>query len=298
MSLKDDINELTAMNFFEAAYYSEANHGGPNLQRLGFLQPVSWPEVPHVEPDYFLIHPAERYCLILDAKSGHVEPKDAEQAKSYRRLEVYEVSDACAKIAKSMGVRNPDVTSFDVCFQYYAHMLEDENAQKYARAEDLAAVAKEATIVAVDSDKRRWVTSTRNARPLTFAKLNEAARIGIPLPKDPPMNRRLTKNPSYELLAWAIADWVSSLRFRRASVQVSAERVRNELLGSQRSVTLTRISSVLEKLREGSFCRMPHQETKGFLAEYSFDTPERLISDLINPLFAGKTLDEIVSNRA
>ncbi len=298
MSLKDDINELTAMNFFEAAYYSEANHGGPNLERLGFLQPVAWPEVPHVEPDYLLIHPARKYCLIVDTKSGHVETRDVRQAKDYRTMDVYKVSDACRKIAKSMGVRNVDVTSFDVCFQYYAHMLAGDNPAHYAASEDLPAIAKYATIVAVDNTTRMWQTSEVNERSLSIVEFDQAFHQGVPLPKDPPMLRRVTKNPSYELLAWAIADWVSGLRFRRMSVQVSAQRIRDELLGSHRWVTLRKIQNVLDRLRDGQFCHLPRQDAKGFITEYSFDAPEKLITDLINPLFAGQTLDEIVLGRS
>ncbi len=293
MTLKDEVNELRAMDFFEAAYFSEANRSGPNLRSMGFLDPLRWPPLNRVEPDYFLIHPAHHYCLILDTKSGHLEHDDVEQARAYRALPLYEVSDACERIAKSIGLPNPDIVAFDVGFQYYSHMLEGESLTEYATNSDLDALRKEVTVVTVDSGRRRWGTWTQNNRSLSNPRIDTAFRTGTALPMDPPPNVLLTQRPSDELVALVIADWVLRLRVRQRTVEISPQRVRDELLASYPQVTLAKIESILKKFRQARFCSVPRQDSPRFLTAYAFDSPDRLIPDLINPLYAEKTLDEV-----
>ena len=293
MSLGDEVNELTAMDYLEAADFSEASQGGPNLLAAGFSAPLRWPEISRLEPDYLLVSPALQYALVVDVKSGHIQKDDPVQARAYRALPPYVVSDFCAKMFKALGLSSPNVRNFDVCFLYYQGMLEGANLLKYANQSDLDALVTEATILVTDPSLRRLTLWQGSARPLSNATLDGFLRAGIRIPKNPASKVRLTRHPSDEMIALVVAQAVLDRRGRQRSVSLSPQMIRDEILGSPRDVTLRKMESILVKLRRGGFCSIPRQQATGFQAEYAFDDVAGLIAGLINPMFAGKTLEEL-----
>lgn len=281
------------MDFLEAAYFSESNRSGPNLSHFGFRAPIRWPQMKKVEPDYLLIEPGRQYCLIVDVKSGYIQHDDWKQAEAYRSIPLYEIVDVCEKISKARGWPNPNIRSFDVCFQYYAHIVKDAELSRYAIPKDIEQLKERATIVVVDTEAKRWQIWSGSSRPLGVTELQMLLQAGLVIPSDPAPSVLLTAHPSDELVVLALCDAVLHRRARQKPVLLSPQKVREEIFASYPQVTLAKIQTLLNKIRQYGLCSIPRQGSTGFQTEYLFDRPEDLIPHVIDQLYSGRSVDEL-----
>jgi len=302
MGIKEEINEIEAVDFCYACYYSEANHGKRNLQDLGFLPPIDYMKCGPKTPDLVYLKPIngkkELFALLIDTKSGHIQEDHLEdQAKVYaKKVDGLAIQDSL----KTYGRRNPiidkyasyKVINFSVAFQYYAHILDGANQEKKKILDELA------KLITILSCKKGDCVRFWKGIKIKDADTASYFDSGIEVPTDALRNGRLSESPSEELVAITIADHAMACRSRYKNPILTARQLQNDVFRGR--VRMGRIETVMSNMNELGICvkKRPQSDDPppSSEQEYEFCDIGLLITELINPLMDGNdTLKNLVS---
>lgn len=223
MSLKQQINELEAYNFFYSAYVSEIPNN-KTLDKIGFSCPFHQPKISIKTPDFIAIKLETGYALLVECKSGHLQKEDIKQAKEYSKLfGLYEIEQECRKILRDNKFK---LNKFDIAFQYYDNMLveaTEKNAEELIQLENT---------VSIFSCKKGGLYKVYSKAELNDQETHNLLSNGIRVPQNPDPKYLLTDDANEDLIAFSIVThFLKHITTQKNNVQFTMNELEENLYG-------------------------------------------------------------------
>lgn len=299
LRFQDEINEVEALNFCYASYFSETNSAYGNLANLGYRAYIRNLKFGPKEPDFSFFFPdlstKEIFILMIEVKSGRVQEKHVrEQATAYSKLDKVRVKDTFKRVSKNYEPLQRfaayEAVEFSVIFQYYEDVLSNCGNPESGILDELN------RHVHVTSCKKGDKTCSWGGVPLKNIPTTALFQTGIKMPYVAADRKLMPDNPGEEFVAFCIARHVLNTNFLTEIPEVTAFQLKNDEF-IYPDPTLARIETVLGKMRRLGLCVKKQMDDKSAQQVFSFPAATLLPKELIDPLKEGQTLDEMLKEK-